>query len=178
MDDPSGAKAELRASLRRSRAALPAELRRAWSSAISARVATFRPWQAAATVQLFIGALPGEVETLELARICLAAGKALVCPRVAGPDLELRRVRDIDQLIPGAFGLLEPDPTRTEVVEPAGVDLFLLPGLAFDRAGGRLGMGRGYYDRLLARVDDVSRRAGIRHAGVGRRADDWQRPPH
>ena len=151
MDDLSAAKAELRAPLRRSRAALPAELRRAWSSAIAARVASFRPWQAATTAQLFIGALPGEVETLGLARICLAAGKALVCPRVAGPDLELRRVSDLDQLVPGPFGLLEPDPTRTEVVEPAEVDLFLLPGLAFDRAGGRLGLGRGYYDRLLAK---------------------------
>ena len=151
MDDLSGAKAELRATLRRARAALPAELRRAWASAIGARVASLRPWQAATTVQLFIGALPGEVETLELARICLAAGKTLVCPRVAGHDLELRRVSDLDQLIPAAFGLLEPDPTRTEVVEPAEVDLFLLPGLAFDRAGGRLGLGRGYYDRLLAK---------------------------
>jgi len=142
-------KTALRRRLRAARAALPADLRSAWSRAIAARVLGLQEWRQAEAVQLFIGGAAGEVETLGLARCCLAAGKRLICPRVAGAELELRRVRGLDDLERGAFGLLEPNPQRTERAAPAQVDLFLLPGLAFDRAGGRLGMGGGFYDRLL-----------------------------
>ena len=54
-----------------------------------------------------------------------------------------------EDLAPGAFGILEP---RGEVVPPEEIDLVLCPGLAFDRRGGRLGYGGGYYDRYLGKV--------------------------
>ena len=59
-------------------------------------------------------------------------------------------MRDLDaDLTPGPWGIREPDPRRCPPVRPGDVDLVLVPGVAFDAGGGRLGYGGGYYDRLL-----------------------------
>lgn len=154
----AAAKAELRARLSAERAAIAAELRSAWSAAIAARAQGLDAWRRAESVQLFIGALPGEVETWGLAAACLAAGKALVCPRVAGERLELRRVEELNALARSDRGLWEPSPDCALVV-PQAIDLALLPGLAFDRRGGRLGLGRGFYDRVLR--ETAAERVGL-----------------
>lgn len=157
----AAAKAELRARLREERAAIAAELRSAWSAAIAARAQGLDAWRRAESVQLFIGALPGEVETWGLAAACLAAGKTLVCPRIAGmagERLELRRVEELNALARSDRGLWEPSPDCA-LVEPQAIDLALLPGLAFDRRGGRLGLGRGFYDRLLR--ETAAERVGL-----------------
>jgi len=69
-------------------------------------------------------------------------------PRVDGEALMIHWVADREELVIGRFGILEP---RADA-PPAGIsfDLILVPGIAFDRNGGRLGRGRGYYDRFLA----------------------------
>lgn len=69
-----------------------------------------------------------------------------VFPRVSGDHLTFHPG---DSLQPGSFGILEPEAISPEVPLQE-IDAFLCPGLAFDRRGGRLGRGRGFYDRLLA----------------------------
>ena len=72
---------------------------------------------------------------------------------VVGDDLELRLYAGDDRLAPGAFHIEEP---RGEpFTDYAGIDLAVIPGVAFDRAGNRLGRGKGYYDRLLPRLADT-----------------------
>ncbi|WP_230467244.1 5-formyltetrahydrofolate cyclo-ligase [Lujinxingia vulgaris] len=93
----------------------------------------------------------------------LSQGARVYLPRVNASDrLDFVDAGQLDRLTPGAFGILEPEGPACDLSQ---IDLFVVPGLAFDRRGHRLGSGRGYYDRALA---------GVTHAlliGVGY---DWQ----
>lgn len=119
------------------------------------RVRALPEYAAARILSAFVG-VGSEVTTLPLLEAALAAGKQVAVPWVDGDDLHLFALSGLDDLAPAPFGLLEPRLDRrhsaARVVKPSDVDLFVVPGLAFDRAGGRLGHGRGYYDRLLSRA--------------------------
>lgn len=145
-------KRALRRELRARRAAVPAHLRSAWSKAIASRAASLPEWRDAGIIHLFIGSLPGEVETRSLVEAALLEDKTLLCPRVAGAELESRRIRSLDDLAPGYRGLPEPDPARCELAPAGEAELLLVPGLAFTARGDRLGMGSAFYDRLLAGI--------------------------
>ena len=95
-----------------------------------------------------------EVVTRQFLSQVWADGKRLIVPCCAGDRLELFELEDFEELQPGTLGILEPDSSlrgladRRVAVED--LDFIVVPGLAFDRHGGRIGYGRGYYDRLLA----------------------------
>ena len=93
--------------------------------------------------------MPDEVDIRPLIADLVSAGHHIVLPRVTGDDtMELRRYTSADDLREGAFHIQEP--TGALFTDYASVDLALIPGMAFDAAGHRLGRGRGYYDRFLA----------------------------
>lgn len=97
-----------------------------------------------------------EVRTRPLLAETLASSKQVAVPYCVGEQLRLFRLTNLDELVEGTFTILEP---RTELrdrpgrrVDLAEVDLVVVPGVAFDVQGNRLGHGRGYYDRLLSRA--------------------------
>ena len=104
----------------------------------------------ARTLMLY-SALPDEVPTQSLIDQLTAEGKTVVLPRVTSDtDMELRLYTGHSDLQQGAFGIMEP--VGELFTDYAQIDVAIVPGMAFDPAGHRLGRGKGYYDRFLARV--------------------------
>ncbi len=143
----SSSKAELRDAFRQRRRTLDP----AWCADASTRLihhlGASEVWQNASTVAGFLP-MRGEPDLTALWQAAGASGKRVALPRVTETGLPFHAA-DFDRLIPGAFGILEPQ-ADAPVIAAAAIDLFLVPGVAFDRHGGRLGMGKGYYDRALS----------------------------
>jgi len=112
----------------------------------SAPPAGLRPLRLAA-----YAAFRSEADVMDVARWCWNGGVPVAMPRVdaAAKTMTLREVKDERELRPGAYGIPEPDASAPPMPLVPGT-LVLVPGLAFDAAGRRLGYGAGYYDRLLA----------------------------
>lgn len=146
------AKAELRRQFRERRRTMGRTLGAALSERIAERLADLDVYRGARIVHLYIGAVEGEVATRAIVLDALGQGKRVVCPRVVSdpPRLEHREIRSLDDLVQSPQGLWEPDPERSRPVTPAELDVILVPGIAFDRRGNRLGFGAGYYDRFLS----------------------------
>ncbi|AIC15089.1 putative 5-formyltetrahydrofolate cyclo-ligase [Nitrososphaera viennensis EN76] len=88
-----------------------------------------------------------EVRTALLIGIAKEQGKKVALPRTEGNDMRLYEYEPADKLVPGKFGIMEPAPKKRLVER---VDLLLVPGVAFDRKGCRIGYGKGYYDRFIS----------------------------
>ena len=144
-------KQEIRQLIRRRKAACSTEERAALSACITAQLQHHPRWSIAQTVLLY-HSLPDEVNTHELIQAALVQGKRVLLPVVIGDDLELRELTS--SLREGAFHILEP--TGSLFTDYAAIDLAIIPGVAFTSDGRRLGRGRGYYDRLLARFIALS----------------------
>lgn len=138
------------AGVRRARI-IPAE-KRAWSSRIFQQVSSLPEFQRAESLALYADR-PDEVGTAELFTAAAAAGKLVFYPRVDidSRSLHFFHVTDLHQLQPGYRGILEPPTGSEEMTTP--FDLIIVPGLAFDCRGRRLGRGGGHYDAWLAHVD-------------------------
>lgn len=116
---------------------------RASSAELAKRLREWTVWESAARICAFC-ALWDEPEILDP----WPEGKRVAMPRVAGDELSVHWVACREELVPAKFGILEP---RADAPSAGrAFDLILVPGMAFDRAGGRLGRGKGYYDRFLA----------------------------
>lgn len=145
------AKIELRKAIIARRSALSLPLRQTANRAISKRVLALGSFHDAQTVMAYMS-IGAEFSTSELVRAAIDCDKVLVLPKVNSAErkLDLFRVDNLDDnLKPGIWGILEPDPERCEKMPTEEIDFVLVPGVAFDADCHRLGYGGGYYDRLL-----------------------------
>ena len=139
-------KMALRAEIKKTIAAMSHEEMRRQSIAVCMRLAQSSEFINADTVLVY-SAMKGECDPRLLADIAYGMGKRVAYPRCEGDELGLY-IADEGRFVPGVFGIPEPDGS-CERIDLADVDFAVIPGLAFDGKGGRLGRGKGYYDRLL-----------------------------
>lgn len=169
----AAAKQALRAQLRAARAAMAPEERARCDAAIAAQVVATLAFAQAPMVLSYLS-FGAEVETRAIIRAAWDAGKVVALPRVVGPhQLAWYRVDSFEGLVPSAYGMEEPAPDPERAIDPmhpvsiaghmaSGVSdapariLALVPGLAFDQKGYRLGYGGGFYDSFLSAFPGVS----------------------
>ena len=155
-------KQQIRAAIRETRRTLSARKQR--SETILDRLRQCVEYSRAESVLCYLGHR-SEVQTESLIAERLQNAQQTLLPWCKEDELRLFRLHSLDELEPGAFGIPEPglelknDPTRAADVQE--VDLILIPGLAFDRNGGRLGQGKGFYDKLLSRARETTTLVGI-----------------
>ena len=134
------------------------------SHAIAQRVLALQIWRDAYVVMGYC-AFNSEVRTDELLNTALQQGKRIVLPRVClqRRELDLYYIDGLtdEWLELSKWGIREPKPDRCHPAQLADIDLILVPGVAFDTFGGRIGYGGGYYDRLLARLTPDQQRCVI-----------------
>jgi 5-formyltetrahydrofolate cyclo-ligase len=161
MADLQESKPSLRRRILGMRDAIDPWTRTALSRAIVRDITKTSVYRRSNTVMAY-ASFGSELQTDEFMRHVLHQGKILLLPRVNRQkgSLDVYRVGDpIRDLQAGTWGIHEPRPDRCARVEPHAIDFVLVPGLAFDSWGGRLGYGGGFYDKLLA--DGISPRAWL-----------------
>ena len=143
---------------------MPAEARRAASVAILARVCSMPAYVRANVVLAYMG-FGTEIETNAFFERIVNDGKTAVLPRVdrASQSLRLHSARSASELLTSKWGIREPR-TDAPAVSIDAVDFVLMPGVAFDRGGNRLGYGRGYYDKLLSAANPALARVAAAFA--------------
>jgi 5-formyltetrahydrofolate cyclo-ligase len=144
MDAPGGGKTDMRKRLCALRELQDPRAVEELSAALCARLAEWPPLVNAHTVLGYL-AFRNELDVRPL--FGLLSHIRWAVPRVSGRQLVIHPY-DPERLVRHRFGMLEPDP-RLPVIGPEELDVVLVPGVAFDPQGGRLGYGGGYYDRLL-----------------------------
>lgn len=155
--DVTARKQALRASIRRAREAMDDATAREASASIVERLIGLEELQAARVVAMY-AATPEEADPSGLLRWLHERDVRTLYPRVVGDRLDLAEVSDLATLTAGFRGILEPPGVA---IGPEIVDVALVPGVAFDPHGGRLGQGGGHYDRLLPLLTDRATRIGV-----------------
>ena len=141
-------KRELRQRIRTQKRRFSAAELAVMSEDICSKVLALASWQEAGTLLLYYP-LPDEVDVRLLIKDAFESGKKVLLPVVKGDELELHLYEGEASLKEGAFGIMEPTGPLFAPIHYDEIELAIIPGMAFDSAGHRLGRGKGYYDRLL-----------------------------
>lgn len=144
-------KNDMRCAIKDERRQMPKDVKAEWDNGITKNVFKLYQYRSATTVLVYVST-EIEVDTFEIIKGAWADGKKVAVPRCIPNTrlMEFHYITSFDDLAPGTFKVLEPD-ENLPIVEDFTGCLMLLPALAIDYVGYRLGYGKGYYDRYLSR---------------------------
>jgi len=134
------------------------------SREITGRLCSLSQYAGAGTVMAYMS-FRNEVETSAFINRCIRDGKRVVLPKVQrepGMALLPYEIKDLRQdVLPGLWGIPEPDASRMNMADPLEIDIVVVPGVAFDGRRYRIGYGAGYYDRFLLSLRPDCLKVGI-----------------
>ncbi len=163
MEDVKDKKQELRRKIAKKLEALSAEDIREKLRAIEAQLFDFANFLEAESSLLYINQA-NEVDTGSILRRCIKGPKDIVLPLFdpRNGGARLYKIQDIESDLRKAGGsVLEPDPNRCKPVPMDNIDIAIIPGIAFDEKGGRLGTGAGRYDRIIPKLPVTTRKVAF-----------------
>ena len=138
---------------------IPAASRRKKSSMIAEAVRKLAAYRKAKTVMFYMN-INSEVMTSEMVKNAVKDGKNIVLPYLGKEKSCIRTalIRSLEQdLVKGAYGIMEPDPGLCKTVPASKIDMAVIPAVAYDISCRRIGYGGGYYDRWLKKIPRSAR---------------------
>lgn len=144
-----GDKAYIRKQMMIKRNSLTPEQRELWSEAACANAEKLLESRNADAFMVY-AAFRSELDLSRLIEWGWRTGRDVLAPRCLAADrsMTLHYLRSWDDLMPGAYGIMEPNPDKTPKLDDYAPSVIFVPGIAFNKDGGRLGYGGGYYDRF------------------------------
>ena len=155
-------KKEIRRQILKERAKLSPEVHEAYSKKILDTIISTTYYKNANTIMCFVN-FGSELDTKIIIQKAIDDGKRVLVPIALHQTRELipSELDSMDELEPGYYNILTPKEEFKRPVDPLEIDLVLVPGVAFDQDGHRVGYGGGFYDRFLIRLRSDARKIGI-----------------
>lgn len=133
------------------------------SQAIQKKLFALKRFKEAKNI-MFFASFDGEVETFKMIKQAIKLGKQIALPMIVKRQKQIipSKITDLKkELNIGPYGIKEPNRRNAKLVLPKDIDLVVVPGIAFDRKGNRLGRGVGYYDRFLQKLPNGTTTIGL-----------------
>lgn len=145
-------KKEIRILIKNKKSLLKREIKEIMDNSIFNKIIESNFYKDAKTILVYVS-FNGEVETHRFIKYALKDGKNICIPKVLSKEDGMKAIKidSFDELKKGAYGILEPK-NLTKKIEEKDIELILIPGVAFDKNGGRIGYGGGFYDKFLKKV--------------------------
>jgi len=163
MEEIRETKDEMRSNIVKALAALSAKEVEEKTTRIENRLFEFANFLESNIVLLYINS-SSEVNSLKIIKRCFNYNKIVILPAfdTKKHKMKLMKIDNVDtDLTLGPRGILEPDPSQCNVVPIECIDIAIIPGIAFDEKGGRIGSGDGYYDRLIPSLSITTRKVAL-----------------
>lgn len=167
MEDHRETKHEIRDSIEKALGTLSESEINEKTKKIENRLFGFANFLEANIVLLYINST-SEINSLDIIKRCIKYKKIVVLPAfdVIKYKMTLMKIDNVDaDLTLGPRGILEPDAGKCNVVPIECIDIAIIPGVAFDEKGGRIGSGDGYYDRLIPKLPITTRKVALAFEG-------------